>query len=242
MVQDEWAERFDADEDDTAALPGTGEVPEYVQHVLPDGEPVRFRRVYGGHRFTDDELSRLTSGMDIAITTTYARGVMGGLEWRSYNGHDYYGFSPWDAEAYTRETAPFPLVWNGHVFDGTDERILRAGKPLLLAVTNRAGRLYGVNVTFAIEASRDGGTYWAIVPRFDEFNRPAEDFTRETAPFLPVFGGKRLSTQDVERLRSGAGVRFEGVSRTTGRAYVCRLYLRRERKGGVTRWALVPEF
>lgn len=237
-MRDDWQEWAD----DTAPPSDGSDVPEYVHAQLPDGEPVRFKRTFAGHRFTDAEVAWLLAGADIVITTSYAKGVIGSLEWQTYNGYEYYGFAPWDAEAYTATDAPFPHEWNGCTFDAHDEAVLRSGARLLVVATGRTGQPYGVNVTFEVVASPTGETRWAIVPHFDEFDQPPEAFTRETAPFLPVFSGRRFTTEEVERLRRGAGIPFTGVSRSTGRRYTCRVYLRLERRHGVLKWALVPVF
>lgn len=212
---------------------------EYVHMQLPNGESVKFKRVWGNHRFTDTELSYLMAGMEIRINTPTTKGIVGSLEWQAYKGRDYFGFAPWDAEAYAIDNAPMPVQWNGHVFTPDEEAVLRSGNKLLLVCTsNRTGSQYAVNVSYSI-ISDSRNSRWGIVPHFEEFDMPADQFTRETCVFMPMFGGKLLHLDEIQELRQGRSIYFEGVSRT-GRKYSCRLSLVLDRERN--RWKLEPNF
>lgn len=240
------------DEDDTSSLPVRGRKrarsvydddsssSEYVNMQLPDGESVRFKRTWGKYRFTDDEVEMLKAGMEIRINTPTTKGIIGSLDWQEYNGYEYYGFAPWDAEAYSLENAPFPVQWNNHMFTDEEEQILRSGKKLLLVrPSNRTGSLYPVNVSFGLIKGDNGNSRWGIIPHFEEFNQPAMNFTRETCVFMPMFGGKLLSHADIMALREGRSIRFEGTSKN-GRNYTCLLSLILDHNQN--RWRLEPRF
>lgn len=222
---------------------GSYNTAEYVHMQLPSGESVRFKRVWSEHRFTDREVARLMAGMEIRIDTSYARGVIGSLEWQTYNGREYYGFSAWDARAYMRHNAPMPLAWNGHTFTEEDgERLRRGDKLLLLCKSKASGHDYGVHVVLDLVDTSSGEQRWGIRPLFEEFDQPATAFTRETAPFKPVFGTYRLSPIEIERVRAGGAIPYEGVSRN-GRPYTCRLLLELDSwQGQPPKWRLVPNF
>lgn len=216
---------------------------EYVHMQLPSGESVRFKREWGGCRFTDRDIARLIAGMEIRINTRYARGVIGSLEWQTYNGRDYYGFSAWDARAYMRHNAPMPLEWNGYTFTAEDEDILRRGDKLLLVCKSKSsGNDYAVNVVLDLVATPNGDKRWGINPLFDEFNQPAASFTRRDAPFRPMFSTYRLSRAEIETVRSGGRIPYKGISKA-GRPYTCMLSLEIDSSPGYPpRWRLVPHF
>uniref|UniRef100_UPI00403EE44F hypothetical protein n=1 Tax=unclassified Siminovitchia TaxID=2837530 RepID=UPI00403EE44F len=50
---------------------------EYVHMTLPNGEGVRFKCVWSGYRFSDDEVARLMAGYDIRIKTDHIDGIIG---------------------------------------------------------------------------------------------------------------------------------------------------------------------
>ncbi|WP_078598697.1 DUF3945 domain-containing protein [Evansella clarkii] len=214
---------------------------EYVHMCLPNGEAVRFKRVWSGYRFTDREIELLIAGYDIRIKTAYTDGITGSLEWQEHNGHEYFGFAPWDAAGHDRKDAPFPIQWNGHNFTEEEQQLLRRGEKLLLVCqSNRSLTPYAVNVSFGFIP--ENGPYparWGIIPHFEEFDQPAEDFTRETCVFLPIFSGKTLPLRDIEQLRKGKSVPFSGLSRN-GRPFRCRLTL--ELDETTSRWRLTPNF
>lgn len=215
---------------------------EYVQMQLPDGEPVRFKRMWSGYRFTDSDVARLMAGMEIRIQTNYSRGVIGSLEWQTFNSYDYYGFSQWSTHAYNRENAPFPLSWNNHTFTEDEEAALRAGhKVLLICPSKKFGTTYAVNVSFAIVTGLDGEDRWGISPHFEEFNLPATSFTRENCPFKPVFSDRILTQAEIAHVRSGGSIPYQGLSKKTGRPYNCHLVLILDKTNG-ERWRLVPMF
>lgn len=214
---------------------------EYVHMTLPNGEGVRFKRVWSGYRFTDDEVARLIAGYDIRIKTDQFNGITGSLDWQEYNGYEYFGFAPWDAAGHNREDAPFPVQWNDHVFTEEEQAVLRNGERLLiLCQSTRSGSPYAVNVSFGFIP--EDGPYparWGIIPHFEQFNQPAELYTRETCVFLPMFSGQKLSLEDIQQLRKGKSIPFSGLSRK-GRPYRCRLTL--ELDAVNSRWKLTPNF
>lgn len=248
MFDDYWLEHADRRENESYRIPSMRrdtssmeEGTEYVHMTLFDGEPVKFKRVWGSYRFTDDEVDRLMVGMEIRINTEYARGIVGSLEWQTYKGYDYYGFSPWDASVYPRASAPFPVSWNGHTFDADEETLLRAGRRVIVVAASRStGRPYAVNVTFDLTTEK-GVEKWRIVPHFEEFDLPASHFTRETCAFMPEFSGRRFTAREIEHFRAGRGIEMSAISKA-GKPYTCRVVLALDTYNGVTRWRLAPRF
>lgn len=214
---------------------------EYVHMTLPNGESVRFKREWSGYRFTDDEVSLLTAGYALRIRTKTTDGIVGSLDWQEYKGQMFYGFASWDAEAYTKEDAPFPVQWNGYIFTDDEKTALRSGERLLLLCTSAQGMSpYSVHVSYdLIPKTESYEARWGIIPHFEEFNRSAVEFTRETCIFRPLFGGRALSQDEIRSVRRGESIPFVGMSKH-GNPYTCDLTL--ELDTTEMRWRLVPQF
>lgn len=217
---------------------------EYVDVLQPDGEMTRFKRVWGGYRFTDDDVDALMQGEPVTINTDKMSGIRGDLDWLEYDGHEYYGFSPWAAEAYTMNTAPMPNQWNGHTFTADEQAGLRQGESVLvIAVSNRTGAEYAIRVTFGYIKGTEAntGSRWGIIPHFDDFDTPADNMTLDTCVFMPRFGGQRLEHKDIQRLRQGESIKFTGVSKA-GRDYHCKLKLNLDTSRSRAIWRIEPNF
>lgn len=65
-----------------------GEIYEPTGEVLEHG----FNRVWGGHRFLDNEIEMLLKGEEVKVMTTNDNIVIGRLEKGEYNGKEYWGF------------------------------------------------------------------------------------------------------------------------------------------------------
>lgn len=208
---------------------------EKVHMQLLNGDSVMFNRSYGSHRFTDNELELLMSGREIKLPN----GTIGSLDFLEYNGYEYYGFAPWDADSYNIKDAPFPKEWNGYTFSDYEEEVLRRGdKLLILAKSSKTGSHYGLHVSFGI-TMYDGNSKWSIIPHFDEFNQDPSDFTRLSCLFKPSFSGYDLSQKEIDILRQGKMVKFKGKSKT-GSVYTCDLSL--ELDDELNRWRIIPNF
>ena len=91
-----------------------------------NGEEVHPKRVYSGHRFTDEEVERLLDGEEIEIECTSAAGkpykCAGKLANLNYNGQDYVGFER------TRFVNDGPTSWCKYTFTDKEKADLLAGK------------------------------------------------------------------------------------------------------------------
>lgn len=118
MAQNEIAERFE----------GTWE-----------GEEVHPKRVWSGHRFTDEECEKLLAGEEIEIEATSAKTgkafrCAGKLSRQTYNGKDFVGFER------TRFVNDGPTSWCGYEFTADEKKDLLAGKTILgTKFTGRSG-------------------------------------------------------------------------------------------------------
>ena len=80
-------ESFISDENDDTRFTGT---------YIPTGETVTFKREWGGHRFTDEELEELLEGKEISITYTKKKGGTGSCTGKlgegTYKKKKFWGF------------------------------------------------------------------------------------------------------------------------------------------------------
>ena len=57
-----------------------------------NGGDVSFTRVWGGHRFTDEECEKLLNGEIIEITSSKGRKFKGSLAKQTFRGNEFVGF------------------------------------------------------------------------------------------------------------------------------------------------------
>ena len=92
-----------------------------------NGKDVNPKRVWSGHRFTDEEIERLLNGEEIEITAVSAsKGTefkcAGRLADLTYNGQQYVGFER------TRFLNDGPKSWCQYTFTDDERKDLLAGK------------------------------------------------------------------------------------------------------------------
>jgi DNA topoisomerase-3 len=96
------------------------------------GREVTFGRVWGGHRFTDDEVSRLLAGETIEFQAHSAQGtaydVFGALADQEHNGHAFVGFTKHGFGRRDANGAQLPpRQWCSHQFTAKEIATLMAG-------------------------------------------------------------------------------------------------------------------
>lgn len=92
-----------------------------------NGKKIRFNRIYGGYRFTDEECQKLLEGETIVIVLEGKNGKYrraGYLAEGYYNGFKYYGFA-WD-----KSIVLCPLEFAKHIFTEAELNALDAGKTI----------------------------------------------------------------------------------------------------------------
>ncbi len=94
-----------------------------------NGEEVHPKRIWSGHRFTDDECEALLNGEEIQIDAVSSAGkpykCAGKLEKQTYNGVEFVGFSR------TRFINDGPSSWCQYTFTDAEKADLKAGKTIL---------------------------------------------------------------------------------------------------------------
>lgn len=143
------------------------------------GDQISFNIEWSGHRFTDDEVSKLLNGDTIEIDAVSAKTkqpfkVKGNLEQQTFKGKNglvpFWGFSPKfepkkKATELTAQSAPFKPEWSGHKFTKAEETKLRNGEKINIKAKSKAGKPYTVDVTFEL-TEFNGNPFWGIVPHF----------------------------------------------------------------------------
>lgn len=139
---------------------------------VPTGEKVSFNREWNGYAFSDQEVQKLLQGEVITIegknpTSGNPYRAEGKLAKGKYKGNIFWGFKRLEADAYTAQTAPFPLEWSGYKFTPNDQARLRAGEKIKIKAISKSKNPYEVEVTFEVETFK-GVTSWKIKPHFKE--------------------------------------------------------------------------
>lgn len=80
-----------------------------------------FNRVWGGHRFTDEEVKLLIEGKEIKILTGNDKLVVGRLEKRKFKGKVYWGFQ-----------IGIPIKTAGHEWTGEEREKLYKGDEIYI--------------------------------------------------------------------------------------------------------------
>lgn len=149
---------------------------------IPTGEKVSFNREWNGYAFSDQEVQKLLRGEVIMIegknpTSGNPFRAEGKLEESKYKGNKFWGFKRLEANAYTSQTAPFPVEWSGYRFTANDQVRLRAGEKIKIKAISKSKKPFEVEVTFEVEAFK-GVTSWKIKPHFKE--QPKTAATKST--------------------------------------------------------------
>ena len=189
--------------------------PEYVD-LTWEGEPKRFKRTWAGHRFTDDEVSKLIAGEEIEIEakaksgkTFTAKGKLGAGE---YNGKPTFGFQMSEivggkekatgVHKPTGETVSFNKEWAGHTF--TDEEIERLldGEEISFTAKAKSGKNFEARGRLE-KQKYEGREFWG--------------FKLDTVP--TSWAGHTFSESERATLRRGGEVHRNDFTAKSGKTF-----------------------
>ena len=132
------------------------------------GKPVRLKKAYCGHTFTQEEFDALCRGETITITDCKAKsgstyGVEGRLNNLEYNGRKYIGF---ERLGFVNSGEPtIPKSWCKHEFTEDERILLEAGKEVrLMGCVSKKGSQFDVTVTWG----QDESGKMCIIPDFSK--------------------------------------------------------------------------
>ena len=138
------------------------------------GRQVSIKTIWGGHKFTEDELERLFDGEEITFEATSSNGtsynVSGKLAEQEYNGHQYVGFVRTNTQfnnenqserhtgTWEGRQVSFKSSWGGHNFTAKELKDLCDGKEISFKAISKNGNTYYVVGKLA-EQEYNGHTY-----------------------------------------------------------------------------------
>lgn len=198
------------------------------------GQPVRFTRVWSGHRFTDEEVARLLDSQTINIIATAAGtgkkfevfGALGESEFKgkTFIGFQRKGFGQADADG----NAQVPADWCQHTFTPAEIAKLAAGEGVEANdFVSAKGNRFQTTVYFREEKPGQGKR---IVP----------DFT--TAPNTPPASWCKVTFTGDQReaLGRGESIYVEGFTSKGGKKFNATVSWTEEKPGAGKR--VVPSF
>ena len=180
-----------------------------------NGEEVSFKRVWGGHTFTDEECEQLLAGNTISFEGTTKDGntypVTGKLARQEYNGHQYVGFlkeQTMNPDRYSGQwngqQVSFKRVWSGHTFTDQECEQLLAGEMISFEATSKAGNKYQAQGKLARQ----------------EFNgNPFVGFKPEFGGIPAVFLKHKFTPQEREQLEAGNTIYVDGLVSKKGNEF-----------------------
>lgn len=199
-----------------------------------NGKPVSFKRIWGGHTFTDEECEALCEGKTITIQTsndsgTY--GVTGKLAEQSYKGSTFVGFQK-DAPAedsdhyvgkWKNKPVRFKRVWSGHTFTDEECEALCAGKSIWIDTESKLGprKVCGKLAKQSYNGSEFVGFQRdeSIPPVYPaDANRYNGTWDGKPVSFKRIWGGHTFTDDECEALCKGETITFTGVS-SSGSTY-----------------------
>lgn len=138
---------------------------EYCRGVWkPFGQEVQFKRLWNGHRFTDEEVQRLFNGETIKVTGLISKktgkpySTMGKLSKLQYNGRTYIGF---ESQSFA---SGVPDSWCNHTFTENEKEQLRQGNAVYCDdFVSKKGSIFQCNVIYG----KNEKGVMAIIPQFD---------------------------------------------------------------------------
>ena len=135
-----------------------------------NGQSVKFKREWSGHKFTDDECERLCNGEVIEIEAVSSKTgntfkCKGKLEEQTYNGRDFVGFkADFSGGSGGGNSNKVPDEWCQHKFTDAEKDILQAGGSISCDdfVSAKKGSKFKAKVHFG---KNDKG-FMGIIPEF----------------------------------------------------------------------------
>ena len=147
------------------------------------GQQVEFNPVWGGHKFTDEEIKTMLSGEKISFEATAKDGnkyeVTGGLSEQTYKGHKFWGFKRDDTLGGVKndpdkitgfykgkKEISFKKVWSGHEFTDEEVKKLLAGEEITFqAKSAKTQSVYTAKGKLA-EQTYNGHKFWGFKADF----------------------------------------------------------------------------
>ena len=142
----------------------------------PTGQDVKFKKVWGGHAFTDDEIQKLLAGETIAFEGVGKDGgtypVTGKLAEQTYKGAKFWGFekdqAPLSADKVEgvfkpkKKTIRFKREFSGHTFTDAEIQKLLDGETISFEAKKKDGSGTYTAIGYLKEQKYGGTKYWGF--------------------------------------------------------------------------------
>lgn len=138
---------------------------------IPQNIEVRFKKEWGGHIFTEDEIGKLLNGDEIFFNITRndtAVSIEGSLRQQEYKGHKFWGFLKKEVTdpdkvygVYKKKNISFKRKWGDHIFTDTEIEDLLAGKEISFEAKAKNGKPYTA-VGSLKQQTYNGNKYWGF--------------------------------------------------------------------------------
>ncbi len=128
------------------------------------GQEIKFAREWGGHRFTDDEVTKLLNNEIISFTAKSKAGkdytATGKLEIQTYKNKKYVGFKV----DFSNNAKDVPDEWCSHIFLPEEKEALRNGQVIYINdFVSKKGNSFACEVKFG----KNEKGYMGIIPLFN---------------------------------------------------------------------------
>ena len=133
-----------------------------------NGQTVKFKKEWSGHKFTDDECARLCDGEEIEIEAVSAKTgksfkCKGKLEEQEYNGRTFVGFKSTGFVNSAGQAGGVPDEWCKHKFTDDEKSLLESGMSVQCDdFVSKAGKTFSAKIHYG---KNDKG-FMSIIPEF----------------------------------------------------------------------------
>ena len=133
-----------------------------------NGQTVKFKKEWSGHKFTDDECARLCNGEEIEIDAVSAKTgksfkCKGKLEEQEYNGRTFVGFKSTGFVNSAGQAGGVPDEWCKHKFTDDEKSLLESGMSVQCDdFVSKAGKTFSAKIHYG---KNDKG-FMSIIPEF----------------------------------------------------------------------------
>lgn len=133
-----------------------------------NGQSVKFKKEWSGHKFTDEECEKLCNGEEIEIEAVSSKTgksfkCKGKLEEQEYNGRTYVGFKSTGFVNAAGKTGGVPDEWCQHKFTDDEKSLLESGMSVQCDdFVSKAGKKFSAKIHYG---KNDKG-YMGIIPEF----------------------------------------------------------------------------
>ncbi|SDW84231.1 DNA topoisomerase-3 [Lachnospiraceae bacterium KHCPX20] len=135
---------------------------------------VRFKKIWGGHTFTEEECQKLLAGEEISFEAKKRDGnivtVSGSLAEQEYNKHKYWGFKlkekecppdKYEGKYKGKKVVRFKKIWGGHTFTEEECQKLLAGEEISFEATTKNGNTQQVKGVLK-KQTYQGHSFWGF--------------------------------------------------------------------------------